>query len=126
MPIVEGIDPELTAAICPAIRSASTEKRFAVIRELWDRVRGERTAGRHQVSSFLRRNFQRGFLLMAQISELAAKYVGGVTVLRDVAGSGRQPLTPVDADKQRRAESGWRKTCSPWDSFKFKPDFSAN
>ena len=31
---------------------------------------------------------------MGQVSELAAKYVGGVTVLRDVAGGGRQPADP--------------------------------
>ena len=89
------------------------EKRFAVIRELWDRVQAKELPAGTKYEQ-LRRNFQRGFLLMGQVSELAAKYVGGVTVLRDVAGSGRQPLTPVDADKQRRALNLLAKTCSPW------------
>ena len=122
MPIVEGIDPEVNRSDLSSDPLGFYEKRFAVIRELWDRVQAKELPAGTKYEQ-LRRNFQRGFLLMGQVSELAAKYVGGVTVLRDVAGSGRQPLTPVDADKQRRALNLLAKNLFAVDSFKFKPEF---
>lgn len=122
MPIVEGIDPEVNRSDLSSDPLGFYEKRFTVIRELWDRVQAKELPAGTKYEQ-LRRNFQRGFTLMAQISELAAKYVGGVTVLRDVAGSGRQPITPVDADKQRRALNLLAKNLFAVDSFKFKPEF---
>jgi len=122
MPIVEGIDPEVNRSDLSSDPLGFYEKRFTVIRELWDRVQAKELPAGTKYEQ-LRRNFQRGFLLMGQISELAAKYVGGVTVLRDVAGSGRQPITPVDADKQRRALNLLAKNLFAVDSFKFKPEF---
>lgn len=120
--LLEGIDPEVNRSDLSSDPLGFYEKRFAVIRELWDRVQAKELAPGTRYEQ-LRRNFQRGFALMAQITELSAKYVGGVTVLRDVAGSGRQPLTPVDADKQRRALNLLAKNLFAVDSFKFKPEF---
>jgi Met-zincin/Domain of unknown function (DUF5117)/Domain of unknown function (DUF5118) len=102
--LLEGIDPEVNRGDLGTDPLGFYEKRFAVARELWDRWQTRQLATGTQYEQ-LRRNFERGFNMISQISELAAKYVGGVTVLRDVAGSGRQPLTPVDAEKQRRALS---------------------
>lgn len=124
MPIVEGIDPEVNRSDLSSDPLGFYEKRFTVIRELWDRVQARQLPAGEKYES-LRRNFQRGFVLMGQITELAAKYVGGVTVLRDVAGSGRQPLTPVDAEKQRRALNLLAKNLFTVDSFRFKPEFLA-
>ena len=124
MPIVEGIDPDVNRSDLSSDPLGFYEKRFTVIRELWDRVQSRELPPGTKYEQ-LRRNFQRGFLLMGQITELAAKYVGGVTVLRDVAGSGRQPLTPVDAEKQRRALNLLAKNLFAVDAFKFKPEFLA-
>ena len=121
-PIVEGIDPEVNRSDLSSDPLGFYEKRFAVIHELWDRVQTRQLPVGTKYEQ-LRRNFQRGFSLMEQISELTAKYVGGVTVLRDVAGTGRQPLTPVDADKQRRALNLLAKNLFAVDAFKFKPEF---
>ena len=122
LPIVEGIDPEVNRSDLSSDPLGFYEKRFAVIRELWDRVQSRELAPGTKYE-MLARNFQRGFVLMGQITELTAKYVGGVSVLRDVAGSGRQPLTPVDAEKQRRALNLLAKNLFAVDSFKFKPEF---
>ncbi len=122
MPIVEGIDPEVNRSDLSSDPLGFYEKRFAVIHELWDRVQTRQLPAGTKYEQ-LRRNFQRGFTLMEQISELTAKYVGGVTVLRDVAGTGRQPLTPVDADKQRRALNLLAKNLFTVNAFKFKPEF---
>jgi Met-zincin/Domain of unknown function (DUF5117)/Domain of unknown function (DUF5118) len=120
--LVEGIDPEVNRGDLGNDPLAFYEKRFAVVKELWDRWQTRQLPAGTQYEQ-LRRNFERGFNLIGQVSELTAKYVGGVTVLRDVAGTGRQPLTPIDADKQRRALNLLTKNLFEVDSFKFKPDF---
>ena len=122
MPIVEGIDPDVNRLDLSSDPLGFYEKRFAIIHELWSRVQSRELAAGTRYEQ-LRRNFQRGFRLMGEISELTAKYVGGVNVLRDVAGSGRQPITPVDAEKQRRALNLLAQNLFAVDAFKFKPEF---
>ncbi len=120
--IVEGIDPEVNRSDLSSDPLGFYEKRFIVIRELWDRVQTRELPVGTKYEQ-LRRNFERGFRLMGDVSELAAKYVGGVAVLRDVSGTGRQPLTPTDAGKQRRALDLLTRNLFTVDSFKFKPEF---
>jgi Met-zincin/Domain of unknown function (DUF5117)/Domain of unknown function (DUF5118) len=120
--IVEGIDPDVNRGDLGNDPLAFYEKRFTVVRELWDRWQTRQLPNGTQYET-LRRNFERGFTLIGQVSELAAKYVGGVTVLRDPAGTGRQPITPVDAEKQRRALNLLTKNLFEVDSFNFKPEF---
>ena len=120
--LLEGIDPETNRSDLGSDPLAFYEKRFAIVRELWDRWQSkplpEGTRG-----DVLRRNFNRGFLIIGETGELAAKYVGGVSVLRDAATTGRQALTPVDAAKQRRALALLTKNLFEVDSFSFKPQF---
>jgi hypothetical protein len=120
--IVEGIDPDVNRGDLGNDPLAFYEKRFTVVRELWDRWQTRQLPNGTQYET-LRRNFERGFNLIGQVSELAAKYIGGVTVLRDSAGTGRQPITPVDAEKQRRALNLLTKNLFEVDSFNFKPEF---
>ncbi len=123
-PIVEGIDPEVNRSDLSSDPLGFYEKRFTVIREVWDRAQARQLEPGTKYET-LRRHFERGFNLMGQITELAAKYVGGVSVLRDVAGSGRQPLTPTDATQQRRALNLLARNVFAVDAFKFKPEFLA-
>jgi hypothetical protein len=71
----------------------------------------------------LRRNFINGFNALNRIAPLATKYVGGITHLRDHAGTGRVPFTPVPAAKQREALKLIADGMLSVNSFKFKPDF---
>lgn len=121
-PIVEGIDPAVNRLDLGNDPLAFYEKRFTLAKELWDRWQAKQLEPGTQYE-VLRRNFQRGFAQFEVFGELAAKYVGGITVLRDVAGTGRQPLTPVDATQQRRALNLLTKNLFEVDSFKFKPEF---
>ena len=59
----------------------------------------------------------------AQGAIYAAKYIGGLTTLRDRAGSGRDPLTPVPVDKQREALQLIATQVFSADSFRFSPAF---
>jgi len=53
----------------------------------------------------------------------AARYIGGLTTLRDHVGSGRQPFQPVDAVKQRAALDLIAGEIFSADSFDFPPSF---
>ena len=61
----------------------------------------------------LRRSFDSGLRQTARAAQLATKYVAGVTYVRDFAGTGRNPLTPVPPDKQRAALELLATPCSP-------------
>ena len=71
----------------------------------------------------LRRNFSRGLFEVQQSALLATKYVGGLTVVQDRAGSGRTPLEPIPAAKQRAALQLLAGTIFAADSFRFPPAY---
>jgi len=54
---------------------------------------------------------------------LAARFIGGISVLRDSAGSGRTPMNPVAMGKQRDALRLIETGVFSADSFRFKPEF---
>jgi hypothetical protein len=99
---VEGIDPEANRFDLTGDPLAHYGKRVKLIRELWDKLQTRQIPAGESYEQ-LRRNFDRGFQNFATISELTAKYVGGISILRDHAGTGRLPINPVAADKQRQA-----------------------
>jgi hypothetical protein len=70
-----------------------------------------------------RRVVERGLIAMSGASTNVAKYVGGVTTLRDHAGSPRAPLTPVEVQRQRDALKIIADGMFSADSFRFKPEF---
>jgi hypothetical protein len=119
---LEGIDPAVNRLDLGNDPLAFYEKRFTLAKELWERWQSKQlpVGAEYEV---LRRNFQRGFGQYEVFGELAAKYVGGVTILRDKVGTGRQPITPVDAAQQRRALNLLTKNLFEVDAFKFKPEF---
>lgn len=70
-----------------------------------------------------RRNLERGLRQMRGVAPNLAKYVGGVYVNRDRAGSGRPLLTPVDAGRQRAALRLLASELFAPSSFQFDPYF---
>ncbi len=70
-----------------------------------------------------RRVVERGLVAMSGASINVAKYIGGVTTLRDHAGSPRAPLTPVEIARQREALAILADGLFSADSFRFKPEF---
>ena len=58
-----------------------------------------------------------------QSATYAVKYIGGLTLRSDHAGSGRAPLEPVPVDKQRAALKLLAGTVLAADSFRFPPSF---
>ena len=60
---------------------------------------------------------------MQHSAQQAAKYVGGLTMHSDHSGSGRAPLEPIPAAKQRAALNLLAATVLSAESFRFSPSF---
>jgi hypothetical protein len=97
------------------------QKRLTMSRELWDRVQTRRLKPGESYES-LRRSFEYGFSQFARVMPVVVKYVGGVTHLRDHAGTGRATFTPVPVERQRAALKLLTNNLFRADSFKFTPD----
>jgi len=121
---VEGMDPEVTRRDLGSDPLAFAERRMQLSRELWDRMQ-ERKLKPGEQYDLLRRNFASAGSQVALAATVAAKYVGGVVLLRDHADSGRAPLNPVPAAKQRQALKLITDGLFRAESFKFKPEFVA-
>ena len=116
------VDPAVNQLDLGSDPLAYAKKRLALVRELWQRTESlELRPG--DSYSVLRRNFTRGLNEAGQGALYASKYVGGLTTLRDRVGSGRQPLTPVGAKKQRAALDMLATEVLSADSFNFSPAF---
>jgi hypothetical protein len=117
-----GLDPDATQGDLGNDPLEFAAARLALARELWDRWQ-VRPLKEGESYASLRRNITRGLDQVKSASTIAAKYIGGVSVLRDHAGSARAPLTPVPPQKQRDALKLLETGVFAADSFRFKPEF---
>lgn len=97
------------------------KRRLLLSRELWDRLQTRQLKPGESYAT-LRRSFDAGFRQLARAVPMAVKYVGGVTFLRDHAGTGRATYTPVAAQRQRAALAMITGSMFTADSFKFTPE----
>ncbi len=101
-------------------------KRLALSKELWDRVQ-ERGFKPGDDPLRARRVLLSGFQQLGRGAESAAKYVGGMTALRDLPGTtGRPAFQPIAPAKQREALKSLTSGLFSADSFRFKPEFVSN
>ncbi len=98
------------------------ERQLKLGRELWQ-LTESRPLPAGDDYTLLRRNFNRGLFEIQQSALQAVKYIGGLTLLSDHAGSGRTPLEPVAAAKQRAALNLLAETIFAADNFRFQPTF---
>jgi hypothetical protein len=118
----DGIDPEASQGDLGSDPLKFNAQRMKMARELWERWQ-DKPLKDGESYAVLRRSVARGLAQVGAASARVAKYVGGITVLRDHAGSPRAPLLPVAADKQRAALKLVEKGLFSAESFKFKPEF---
>ena len=105
---------------------ANFSRRLALAKELWTRVqdRGQQ-AGDDPIRA--RRVILSGFNQLSRGVDPVAKYVGGVTALRDLPGTtNRAAFTPIEPAKQREALRALSTGLFSVDSFKFRPEFLSN
>ena len=117
-----GVDPEVNRFDLGPDPLEYYQRRMQLTRELWERIGSLRLAPGESYER-LTRSLVSGFRAIAQIAPLAAKYVGGVAIRRDVAGSGRPLYEPTAAARQRAALNLITRDFFRTDSFRFKPEF---
>jgi hypothetical protein len=100
---------------------AYVQRRLTISRELWDRAEKRQLKDGESYET-LRRNVASGLSHFANALPVAAKYVGGTTVLRDHAGTGRASFTPIAASQQRLALKLVSDTLFSAKSFVFPPE----
>ena len=128
----DGMDPDINRFDLGSDPLGYYRKRFALSRELWDRLQ-DRPMRPDENYLVLRRNVERGFDEIARATPLIAKYVGGVHTSRNHAGSPEAPdhafvgggalYVPVDAVRQKQALDLLAGQLFSIDSFRFRPDF---
>ena len=117
-----GLDPDASAGDLGADPLAYAARRLALAKELWERWEA-RPLQPGESYAALRRNVTRGITQVRESGLLAARHIGGISVLRDAAGSGRTPMNPVAMAKQREALKLIETGVFAADSFRFKPEF---
>ncbi|MBV1774687.1 zinc-dependent metalloprotease [Burkholderiaceae bacterium DAT-1] len=117
-----GSDPAANRFDLSADPLAYYERRIKLTHELWERLIKRKLKDGESYAD-LRRSFESGLSNIRTVGELSTKYVGGITHVRDHAGSGRMPLTAVAADQQRRALKLIAREILSTDSFTLPPDF---
>jgi hypothetical protein len=116
------IDPDASQGDLGDDPLAFVARRVVLARELLERWQ-DRQLKPGEDYAILRRNVGRGLSQVGASSLIAARYVGGVTVVRDHAGSPRPPLYPIPPQRQRDALDLLAKSLFSFDSFRFKPEF---
>ena len=118
----EGMDPQVNRRDLGSDPLDYAMRRLTLSRELWTRLQ-ERRLKPGESYEMLRRNFLAGLTQLGNAGAVGAKYVGGVVYVRDHAGSGRDPFTPVPAAKQRAALKLIADGLLSVDSFRLRPEF---
>ncbi len=118
----EGLDPDVNQLDLGRDALAYYRKRIALSQELWDRLE-KRELRPGESYDMLRRRFVTGFANISMVTALAAKYVGGVSIVRDHAGTGRAPMTPIPPTRQREALALLADSLLKVESFRVPPEF---
>ncbi len=121
----QGMDPTVNVWDLSSSPLDYYQKRLELSRELWTRLESTQLKPGETYDS-MRRSFLAGFDQLARGLVPATKYIGGIVQVRDRAGSGRLPYTPVPAKQQRKALRIISEGMFSVDSFKFKPQFLAS
>jgi hypothetical protein len=97
-----GVDPETLQFDLGTDVVAFAKKRVGIARDLLARQEARQLAPNEDYS-LLRRSVSFALRDMGRAASTLTRQIGGVRTLRDHAGSGRDPLTPVPANDQRAA-----------------------
>ncbi len=115
-----GVDPESLQFDLGDDVVAFAKKRVDIARDLLSRQE-HRQLDSGEDYSILRRSVSFALRDMGRAANALTRQIGGVRTLRDHAGTGRDPLSPVPAEKQREALDVLADRFLAADSFKISP-----
>ncbi len=121
----QGMDPTANVWDLSDDPLAYYRKRLELSKELWQRLEAKQLAPGESYDG-LRRSFLAGFNQLNRGLLPVTKYIGGIVQVRDRAGTGRLPFTPVPAAQQRDALKILSQGMFSVDSFRFKPQLLAS
>jgi nicotinamide riboside kinase len=119
-----GVDPWVNRFDLGANPLDYYKQRMKLSRELWDRLQNMNLASGESYER-LTRSFRSGFNQLTRVAPLAAKYIGGVNIRRERAGSKKPVFDPVSASEQKEALALITKDFFGTESFKFNPELIA-
>lgn len=130
--LIYGTDEDASSLSDPAVNVfdlgsdplAYFRKRLTMTRELWDRLQVKQLKPGDSYET-LRRSFEYGFNQFSRAVTPAVKFVGGVTFLRDHAGTGQATFTPVPVQRQREALTMLTDSLFASGSFKLTPELAS-
>jgi hypothetical protein len=120
----DGMDPLVQRFDLGSDPLAFAEKQALLAKELWNRAQ-DRVLPEGTPYQELTDAFASGLGKMAGAGRVMARYIGGVSIHRDHAGTDKPTYAPVPAAEQREALQSILTTFFQPDSFKFKPEFVA-
>jgi hypothetical protein len=115
-----GVDPESLQFDLGSDAVVFAKKRVGIARDLLARQENRQLAADEDYS-VLRRSVSFALRDMGRAAGILTRQIGGVRTLRDHAGSGRDPLTPVPSAEQRAALDVLASGFLASDSFKISP-----
>jgi Met-zincin/Domain of unknown function (DUF5117)/Domain of unknown function (DUF5118) len=98
----DGMDPDVNQRDLGDDPIAYAKRRIALTRELWDSAQSQPLAT-GESNAVQRRRVESGMVAVETALGFIVKNIGGVTFLRDHAGTGRANYTPIAAQRQRDA-----------------------
>lgn len=120
----DDMDPEVSRFDLGKNPLAFAGKQINLANELWNRAQTQELPEGTSYKE-LTRAFRSGLNKVASGVRLANRYVGGVTLRRDRAGTGNPIYQPIPAEKQKEAVGLITSTMFSPDSFKFDPAFTS-
>lgn len=118
----DDMDPEVTRFDLGNDPLVFAQKQMGLAKELLARAQ-ERELAQDESYKELTRAFQSGLSKVLNSATLMGRYVGGVSLRRDRAGTENAIYQPIPAEKQREALGQIVDSLFKPDSFKFKPEF---
>lgn len=120
----DAMDPEVNRFDLGSDPLAFANKQADLGHELWERAQN-RVLPEGTPYQELTGAFRSGLQKLSSAGTLMARYIGGVSIHRDRAGTEKATYQPVPAEKQRKALQSILTTYFQPDSFQFKPEFVA-
>ncbi len=117
-----GMDPDAAVLDLSSDPLEFARRRALLTAELWSLWETKELRDGESLARY-RRNVTRGLNSMREAGVAAARYVGGTSLYRDAAGSGRTPLNPVPPAEQRAALKLIEDNLFSASSFRFPPAF---
>jgi len=118
----DAFDPEVSRFDLGSDPLGFAEKQVKLGHELWQRAQTQELPEGTPYQE-LTRAFASGLSKVSGAVRLMNRYVGGVTLRRDHAGTGHATHEVIPAEKQRAAVEMITDTMFKPDSFQFKPEF---